>query len=200
MKDQWNKRYAEKEFIYGRTPNVFFKSFIDNEKPGSILLPAEGEGRNAVYAASMGWDVYAIDFSEIGQQKALTWAAENKVKIQYEVVDLLDWNSDLKVDHIAIFYLHIAPEYQSAIFEKLIGKLKPGGKIILEAFSKKQINYDSGGPENTDLLYDTKTLKEIFGKLKIDFLQERVIELNEGLFHQGEASVLRMIAIKPMEK
>ena len=76
MKEMWNQRYAEHELVYGEAPNTFLKAFIDREEPGSILLPAEGEGRNAVYAASMGWEVFAMDFSTVAQEKALRRARQ----------------------------------------------------------------------------------------------------------------------------
>ena len=56
MKEFWDTRYAEIDFAYGKTPNTFFKDSIDKLTPGKLLLPADGEGRNAVYAATKGWD------------------------------------------------------------------------------------------------------------------------------------------------
>ena len=196
MKETWDQRYSEKEYVYGRMPNAFLKNFIDNEPPAGILLPGEGEGRNAVYAAEKGWQVYAVDLSEAGKEKALSWARENKVVIDYQVADLVEWDAPLTVDCVAIVYTHFEPEFRTMIHHKLIDKLAPGGFFIMEVFSKKQINYDSGGPNNIEMLYDEKLLKEDFKSLKIDFLQERVIDLDEGRFHRGEASIIRMIAKK----
>jgi len=196
MKTLWNERYAQKEYVYGRQPNEFLKNYIDNYKSGSLLLPAEGEGRNAVYAAKRGWEVYAVDYSIEGQKKAFEWAEQNSVKISYEVADLSEWQCDLELDAIALIYAHFTPKKRSVIHQKLINNLKPGGTIILEAFSKKQIEYDSGGPKDPEMLYNTDLLKFDFSSLQIDFLQERLIELNEGRFHLGEASIIRMIARK----
>ena len=196
MKVMWDQRYSEKGYVYGRMPNNFLKNFIDNEPPARILLPGEGEGRNAVYAARKGWQVFAVDLSEEGKKKALTWAHQNNVEIDYQVADLNTWNAPLMVECVALVYTHFSSAFRLQIHQKLIDKLIPGGFFILEAFSKKQINYDSGGPKNIDMLYDEKLLKEDFKSLKIDFLQERVIDLDEGRFHRGEASIIRMIAKK----
>jgi hypothetical protein len=76
----WNERYGADEYVYGKEPNGFLKEFIDNHPPGKILLPAEGEGRNAVYAASKGWEVTAFDFSEEGKKKALKLALKKPIK------------------------------------------------------------------------------------------------------------------------
>lgn len=196
MKEFWNERYAVKDYVYGRTPNTFFKQFIDNETPMTILLPSEGEGRNAVYAASKGWDVFAIDFSEVARKKALQWATENNVSIHYQVSDIADWDEQIEVDCVGLIYAHFHTDIRKGIHHKLIEKLNPGGKIILEAFSKKQISYDTGGPKSLDLLYDTKILKNDFASLHIEFLQERTVNLEEGGYHKGKASVVRMIAKK----
>jgi hypothetical protein len=62
MKEMWNKRYAAKEFAYGTKPNAFFKMSLEKyHSKGSLLLGAEGEGRNAVYAATKGLAVFAFD-------------------------------------------------------------------------------------------------------------------------------------------
>ena len=197
MKALWNERYAQKEFVYGRQPNEFLKNYIDNYSPGSILLPAEGEGRNAVYAARKGWQVYALDYSIEGQKKALEWANQNKVSINYELADLTEWKSQQKFDAIALIYAHFPTHKRIQVHQKIINSLKPGGTIILEAFSKKQIEFDSGGPKDPEMLFSTELLKEDFKSLQIDFLQERLIELNEGRFHLGEASIVRLIAGRP---
>ena len=199
-KKLWNERYARKEFVYGKQPNAFLKKYLENECPQTILFPSEGEGRNAVYAAKMGWEVHAVDFSETASQKAQNWALENKVQINYQVADLAEWDTDLKFDCIALIYAHYIPELRTRLHRKFVSLLKPGGTIILESFSKKQTEYDTGGPGNPEMLYDIDTLKQDFSELKIDFLQERVINLEEGEFHNGDASVMRMIAKKPLSE
>lgn len=74
MSQFWNERYSQAEYVYGETPNVFFAAQLDKLSAGTIILPCEGEGRNAVYAASQGWEVKAFDASEAGQKKALLLA------------------------------------------------------------------------------------------------------------------------------
>lgn len=81
--DFWNEMYGTEEFRYGTTPNEFFKEKLDKMKPGSVLLPAEGEGRNAVYAATQGWDVTAFDISAQGKEKAVQLAKQHNVSINY---------------------------------------------------------------------------------------------------------------------
>ena len=198
MKELWNERFSSDEYVYGKFPNSFFKSFIDTEaEPGSICLAAEGEGRNGVYAALKGWKVYAIDHSEYARDKALRFAHENNVEIIYETADLNQWKANSQVDVVASIFAHFSPKEREPIHRKFIDMLRPGGKIVLEAFSKKQLYFESGGPKDYDWLYSTAMLKKDFGSLKIDSIHERTVILDEGILHQGEASIIRMTAQKP---
>lgn len=80
-KNKWDKRYSSEEFAYGEEPNKYLKQQLDKLKVGTILFPAEGEGRNAVYAALLGWNVFAFDISKEGKKKALQLAKSNNVMI-----------------------------------------------------------------------------------------------------------------------
>ena len=193
----WDMRYGDKDYAYGKEPNVYFKSFIDSHSSGKILLPGEGEGRNAVYAAINGWDVYAVDQSQAGMEKAKKLAELNDVTIDYQIQDLSVLKSDEYVyDAIALVFLHLPPQIRSAIHQKFIKLLKPGGLIMIEAFSKAQLGRQTGGPPVLEMLYDKEILLADFGELNILELYETFEEYSEGPYHQGEGAVIRMIARK----
>jgi len=118
------------------------------------------------------------------------------VEIKYELADVVEWDENIKVDVIASIFAHFNPQIRETIHKKFIDKLNPGGKILIEAFSKKQLYYDSGGPKDYDWLYSCKMLSNDFKTLNIQSLQERIVILDEGELHQGEASIIRMIAQK----
>lgn len=194
---QWDSRYSAEEYIYGIEPNEYLRHFLDSRKPGRILFPAEGEGRNAVYAASLGWQVDAFDQSETGRQKALKLAAMKGVSINYGLISLEDWQPDSNIyDAVALVFVHLEPAFRVEVHRKAIKALKSGGYIIVEAFTKNQFPRTSGGPKNLDLLFDAGVIKNDFAALKcIDFAETQV-ELNEGLLHRGLADVVRLIAMK----
>lgn len=196
MKDIWNARYNSNDYIYGKRPNEFLKDLLDGLKPGSILLPADGEGRNSVFAASLGWDVDAFDYSESAKNKALQLAKINNVKINYEINDISTFTTKKQYDVIALIYLHLPSELRISFFQKLNTMLKPDGIILMEAFSKKQINYSSGGPKDQSLLYDLNQIRSDFKNFNIKELTETEIILDEGTLHQGLASVIRLIGYK----
>lgn len=197
MREMWNQRYSGKEYVYGEEPNAIFRSFIDSNKPGSILLPGEGEGRNAVYAARKGWRVFAYDFSENAAKKARLLAEKNRVNFEYQNVVFEKFEPpENRFDAIALIYVHLPSSQRPKFFRNLISALKPGGKIVMEVFSKTQLLNDTGGPKTDDLLYDFDELRRTFKEMKFEKLVEQIIELYEGKFHGGMADVLRMIAIK----
>lgn len=197
MKDFWDLRYKENDTVYGNLPNHYFKSNIDALKPASILLPAEGEGRNAIYAAAKGWDVSAFDYSDEAMSKAKANASEKKVQINYTIVDIKQYQVNQYYEAIGLIYVHLPPAERVEFHQKMIDSLKPGGTIILEAFSKEQMNHQSGGPRAIEQLYSISDLIHDFKNIDIIELEEIEIVLDEGPFHQGKASVIRMIAKKP---
>lgn len=194
----WNDRYAQHESVYGVEPNTFFKEQLQSLTPGNLLLPAEGEGRNAIYAASRGWKVTAYDFSEVAKEKALKQATSLGItSIDYQVKD----HSTIQLppaefDAIGLIYVHLPVEMRTHLYSQCVKSLKPGGRLILEGFSKDQLQYNSGGPKEAALLYQLDELIKDFSVMKIVVKEEVVITLNEGSFHEGPASVVRLVAIK----
>lgn len=196
-KEFWNERFSTEDYIYGKEPNEFFKEQIQLIKPGKILLPAEGEGRNGVYAASIGWSVDAVDFSEVAKEKALKLAETKSVKINYFISDLSDFEYPQNYyDVVGIFFLHLSYDDRLNIHSKLVSSLKPGGRIILEVFNKNQIHNSSGGPKDLELLYDEKDVLDSFAGMDTLLLESLTINLNEGNHHQGKADVVRYVGIK----
>ena len=201
MKDQWkehwNDRYLKDEFIYGKEPNKFFEEEVNKLNPGKILMLGEGEGRNAVYAASLGWIVDAVDQSQTGKAKAMQLSSERKVKINYYVEDLYSFTPKLNYYDAAVFiFLHLEESLRSLVFKKAIDSLKPGGKIILEVFEKDQIKYDSGGPKDEELLYSLEDISEELIELDFEKFSKEIVILDEGKYHQGKASVIRFVGEK----
>jgi len=197
QEDFWNKRYAAAEYVYGIAPNDFFKEHLDQLKPGSILLPAEGEGRNAVYAALQGWKVTAFDISKNGGEKALQLSKKNNVSIDYKVTGVLDFKTDKQFDVIGLSYAHFPTNIRKQANEYLlIFFLKPKGTVIFEAFAKAQLGKASGGPKNQEMLFSIKEIKEEFSGLQFEILEQQTLQLDEGERHKGKAEVIRFLAQK----
>lgn len=196
MKEFWDDRFGSEDYVYGIGPNVFFKEQLDKLEPGKLLLPAEGEGRNAVYAASKRWEVTAVDFSEIARKKALRLADRNDVQIDYSLMDLRYLRCRNGFDAIGLVFIHFRPGQRTSFHHHLIDCLNKGGIIIAEFFHKRQLKNKTGGPPAIEMLYDEKELREDFRSLRIDLIEEKKVHLAEGRYHTGVADVVRLVAIK----
>jgi 2-polyprenyl-3-methyl-5-hydroxy-6-metoxy-1,4-benzoquinol methylase len=199
---QWNARYGSKEYAYGELPNAYLKEQLAKLKNGTILFPAEGEGRNAVFAAQQGWKVFAFDISVEGKNKANALASKNNVTIDYQVGELSELNyADAQFDAIALIYAHF-PAAIKSMYHKMLDKyLRKGGVIIFEAFSKNHLDYRMknekiGGPKDIESLFSIDEIKSDFSNYEIIELKEEEIELHEGLYHNGKGSVIRFVGRK----
>ncbi|MBE8726636.1 class I SAM-dependent methyltransferase [Flavobacterium hungaricum] len=199
---RWDDRYSSEEFAYGEQPNNYLKEQIEKLQHGSILFPAEGEGRNAVFAAKLGWKVAAFDISAEGKNKALKLAETNNVSIDYQIGELetLSYQPE-EFDAIALIYAHFPAVIKAAIHQQLDSLLKKGGIIIFEAFSKKHLEYLAinekvGGPKDIESLFSIEEIQNDFPNYEIIELEEKEIELHEGLFHNGKGSVIRFVGRK----
>lgn len=206
MNLNWDERYSNSDFAYGTQPNVFFREHIQNYKPESILMPADGEGRNGVYAATLGWSVTSFDLSIEGKSKALRLAEANQTTINFLVGDFEKLNfSKESFDAIAMIYAHFPPQLKMNYYSRLVSYLKPGGVVIFEAFSKSHLelrkqNPAVGGPDNIQALFNTTELLEIFHDFDITYLKEEKCILQEGKYHNGESSVVRFIGTKILKQ
>ena len=197
----WNERYEQQAYVYGEAPNGFLARELEKLSPGRILLPCEGEGRNAVYAASKGWLVDAFDFARQGYEKA------RKLADKFDVTLNHFWIREAEAftpepetyDAIGLVYCHIAPDQRKAFHQELLKGLKPGGVVIFEAFAEDQLNYDSGGPPVKARLFTQSTVEAEFQGLMFHTLRHEVIHLQEGAYHSGNGAVIRMVGEKQKE-
>jgi hypothetical protein len=202
MNRKWNERYKSNEFAYGKLPNVFFKEWLQKSERGAILMPADGEGRNGVFAATQGWKVTSFDLSIEGKGKAMKLAEECGVQLSYIVGDfyLLQFDKE-SFDAIGLIYAHFSGDMKQAFHRKLDGYLKPGGIVIFEAFSKNHIPYKQqnpkvGGPDDLKMLYSKEEILADFGNYEILVLTENEVLLEEGQLHNGKGAVVRFVGIK----
>jgi len=198
--DFWNERFQDKEYIYGEKANDFLTDNADLFKSGDAILSlGEGEGRNIVFLAELGYKTRGVDFSKIGRDKALKLAQKRNVEIDYDIADISaysmgknEWNSI-----ISIFY-PISENIRIPLFQKIKDALKPGGIFLLESYNKKQLDYNTGGPKDITHLLSLNELTEEFREFNIIQAQDTVRNIQEGNHHNGLSSVTQFIARKPL--
>jgi SAM-dependent methyltransferase len=193
--DFWDQKYGVSHYHYGEEPNRFLQLMLESRPPGRLLLPAEGEGRNAVYAAKLGWEVHAFDQSGVARNKALQLAKKNGVEIHYDLADIATYKPSLKFDAIALVFVHLPESLRQSFHQKLIQSLSQVGEIWLEAFTPAQLQFSSGGPQNEAMLYTPELLQADFASMQIRQAEVLRYELQEGPGHQGLGEVVRLRAV-----
>jgi cyclopropane fatty-acyl-phospholipid synthase-like methyltransferase len=192
----WDERFARHEPVYGEEPNAFLREqALEHLKaPAKVLVPGDGYGRNGLWLAKQGFKVTTVDVSPVGVERARNTARDFKIPARILLCDLNTWKwPEAEFDAVASIFLHLVPEQRSGIHAHMLGALKSGGIVILEAFTPAQLQFSSGGPKTTDLLYTTEILKRDFAAAQELKLEEIVTELNEGKMHSGKGAVIRAV-------
>lgn len=191
----WDDRYRHPNFVFGYKPNDFLKANARLLRPGSrVLCLGDGEGRNGVFLASRGHRVVSLDYSAVGLEKARQLAAEKGVELETCHVDLADW-----VDHpdpaepwdaVVSIFCHLPPPLRKAVADVATRQTRPGGMLILEAYTPAQLALGTGGPKDPELLM-TRPMVEtdwVGWTLDVRLVERRIFE---GMGHQGLSSVVQ---------
>jgi SAM-dependent methyltransferase len=195
----WNKRFSAEEFLFGLEPNRWLREHAHVWSPGDrVLAVADGEGRNSVWLAQRGLKVDAFDISDVGVAKARKLAAEQGADVNFAVADIaeLDWPENLYDGVAAIFFQFADPALRARIFEGLVRCLKPGGTLVLQGYTPKQVEYRTGGPPIASHMYTQEMLRQAFAEMEIVELREYEDELAEGTGHKGQSALIGLLARK----
>jgi SAM-dependent methyltransferase len=196
---RWQSRYSAPEYLFGKAPNYFLascKALLPNS--GKALAVADGEGRNGVWLAEQGLDVVSIDFSEAAQAKAATLAKERGVKIAllHTEVHTWDYPPDAFDVVVEIFTQFSAPAERARKWAGMRRTLKPGGLLIIQGYTPKQLQYGTGGPKEIENLYTRAMLEQAFGDYRDIKIVEEEREMHEGAAHGGMSAMIGLTARK----
>lgn len=196
----WNTRYQTDDYIFGTEPNDFIRAVVPQAQAGqTAYAPADGEGRNGVYLASIGYQVSSIDVSELAVAKAAALAQKQQVTVTALVGDALNPQlPDNAFDLIIVCFMHFLPEDHERFMAVNKQLLKPGGLFVMEGYTIDQIPLSSGGPKNPDMMMSEQSLRDTFSEFDITLIQQTRRYLSEGARHQGEAATIQIIAQKPV--
>jgi SAM-dependent methyltransferase len=193
----WDERFSEPGYAYGTDPNEFLVSVADRIPRGKVLCLAEGEGRNAVYLAGLGYEVTAVDTSTVGLEKAESLARERGVNIETVRADLADYPIEATAwQGIVSIFCHLPPVTRAALHERCLRGLAPGGVFILEGFTPRQLELGTGGPKSRELLMELDIVRQELPGLRLEIGREIEREVVEGKYHTGTASVVQVLAVK----
>lgn len=192
----WNQRYNTAEYIYGTEPNDFLRAHAASiPAGGKVLCLAEGEGRNAVFLAQQGYQVTAVDSSDVGLAKAAALASARGVHIHCVHADLADFAlGEQAWDGIVSIFCHLPSPVRQPLYAALARSLRPGGVFLLESYTPAQLAFNTGGPKDVDMLVDADTLRQELPGLQFSLLEECRREVVEGTYHTGLAAVVQAVA------
>ncbi|MAD45375.1 MAG: SAM-dependent methyltransferase [Oceanospirillaceae bacterium] len=193
----WDERYSTSTYVYGTEPNRFLAENTQRLPKGKVLCLAEGEGRNAVHLARCGYQVTAVDASEVGRTKALKLAQKHNVSIDYQIADLASF--DLGIDQwdgIVSVFCHLPPALRCSVHQRVTRALKPGGVLLLEAYTPNQIRLGTGGPKDESMMMTVALLEKELKPLHFRHLLELQRNVVEGTGHTGTGAVVQAIAVK----
>ena len=194
----WNERFAGADFFYGTAPNDFLAEHAA-ALSGPVLSLAEGEGRNAVFLAERALDVLGVDLAATGLRKAERLAAERGVRIRTLQADLADYVPEPGAwGAMVSIFAHLPAAVRARLYPRVEAALRPGGLLLLEAYSEDQLRHGTGGPKDADLLMTVDKVRAGFPALVPLLLRQTEREVREGQGHTGLASVVQFIGRKPM--
>src|ERR1017187_4599533 len=191
----WNNRFAAPQYIYGEGPNAFVAEMASQIPAGPVLCLAEGEGRNAVYLATLGHRVTAVDQSEAGLAKARRLATTRGVEIETVLADLGNFTAEPGVwSGIVATFAHLPPAIRRIVHAQAVCGLRPGGVFVLEGYTPAQLAFDTGGPKSPELLMTLAGLRDELAGLELLVGREIEREVIEGEGHTGRGAVVQILA------
>ncbi len=202
----WSSRYegVGQNFLFGTEPNHFLAKQKERFIPGqSVLSVADGEGRNSVWLATLGLQVSAVEISAVAVEKARQLAKTRGVTVDFCCGDMLadEWRTPQTPTLfdwvVGIFIQFAPPALRQRQFEQIRTLLKPGGRILLQGYTPKQLEYKTGGPSVVENLYTEELLRQAWGDYTIEYLKTYEDTLSEGSGHHGRSALIGMIARKP---
>ncbi len=194
----WNERYSQPGYAYGTEPNEFLKAHASRIPSGRVLALADGEGRNGVYVATLGYRVTSVDQSSVGLAKARQLAAARGVTIDTVEADLAAFViAPSSWEGVVSIFCHLPPELRRRVHAAVAQGLVPGGVLLLEAYTPRQIALGTGGPSSPDLTPTLAQLRDELSGLEIVHGAEIEREVREGALHQGRSAVVQVVARRP---
>lgn len=182
--EDWDRRYADRPWLWTAEPNLFLVSEVGEMAPGRALDLACGEGRNAVWLAERGWEVTAVDFSEVATGRARELASVREVAVDVVTHDLLSYRPDPQAfDLVIVFYLQIPAERLARVLRSAVDAVAPGGTLLVVGHDLENLERGHGGPSSPEVLYTPDGIAASLEPLRILEAKrvERAVETDEGM-------------------
>ena len=195
--DMWEQRFAQQSYFYGTEPNEFLRVRLPELPKGAAMCLAEGEGRNAVFLAESGYQVSSVELTPAGVAKTKRLAQERGVRVDAVVGDLADFDLGReRWDLVVSIFAHVPPALRRSLHRRVVSSLKPGGVLLLEAYTPDQVGRGTGGPQDSLLTMTLEGLRVELAPLEFVYGEELERDVYEGSGHTGQGAVVQVVARK----
>jgi SAM-dependent methyltransferase len=196
----WDERFGGEDYLFGTAPARFLVAQAHRLPEGSrVLSVADGEGRNSTWLAAQGHDVTAFDASPVGVDKARRLAEERRVKVDFHVAGIEDWDWSQSFDAVVAIFIQFAPpDLRATLFDRIGQAVRPGGLLLLHGYAPRQVGYGTGGPPQAENMYTEALLAEAFPGWEILHSADYDAEIDEGADHSGRSALVDFVARKPL--
>lgn len=165
--EEWDARYAGKDPVWSLEPNAWVAQTLAHLEPGAAVDLGAGEGRNALWLASLGWEVTAVDYSAVGLATGAGRAADLGLDVNWVKADATTWVSPDLVDLVLVSYLQLPAADLSRAIGAAAGYLAPGGTLALVGHDRDNLHRGVGGPQDPAVLHTVEELVAAASGLEI---------------------------------
>jgi len=154
----WDSRYDQTDLMWSQGPNQWIEQVTAELPPGKALDLAAGEGRNAIWLASRGWEATALDFSAVALERASRIASERlgegAPRFSTKCEDLFTYSPDPRAyDLVIVVYLQVAANQRTRVMRAAAEAVAPGGTLVVTAHDTENAAAGHGGPQDPAVLY-----------------------------------------------
>lgn len=165
-KDNWNARYSEADRLFSARPNEALVELVEGIMPGRALDLGAGEGRNSLWLAANGWDVTAVDISDVALGRLEKFASEQNIEVHTVVSDMESFLAlGHRFDLVVMAYIQLMPEQLKTVFKDASDAVAPGGHLFIVGHHIASIG--KGGPPQPERLYTDDTFRELLPSMEL---------------------------------
>lgn len=189
-REKWNARYREKELLWPREPSALLREETKHLEPGRALDLAAGEGRNAFYLARHGWEVTAVDFSDVAIAKGKELAEKLELPIEWLVRDLTSYEPQSDhFDLVSLFYLQVPREELRTVLKNALSALRPGGTLLVVGHDTMNLREGTGGPQDPAVLYSYTDITDALDGVEVERAERQYNPVDHGDHPEGALQV-----------
>jgi 2-polyprenyl-3-methyl-5-hydroxy-6-metoxy-1,4-benzoquinol methylase len=165
----WDERHAARQPIESFEPDPTLVDEIGSLRPGRALDLGAGDGRNAIWLAIQGWQVTAVDFSQVALDRGRALATASGVRVEWQLADLLEWSPGAgRFDLVTLFFIHLPPDERRDVYARAAAAVAPGGTLLIVGHDRTNLVDGVGGPQDPTVLFTPGEIAADLAGFRVD--------------------------------